>query len=152
MQHPQNGFNGGMNTPTPYPMNQDSMYAQQQYNMQQQSMHMMNQPQKRDRLIQGQKLDTNEQLVSGNGVFNAIMQKDGNLVVYHRGSKAIWASNTYGPNGQWHVTLQTDGNLVVYNPINPGVNENPKWASNSMGTNCVLTMQDDGNLVLYDGF
>lgn len=108
---------------------------------------------KRDRLFQGSKLDIGDQLVSRNGVFNAVMQGDGNFVVYHNASKPIWASNTHGLHGNLHVIMQTDGNLVVYNPSNPGENEHPKWASNTCGmdSNCVLIIQDDGNLVLYGG-
>lgn len=60
---------------------------------------------KRDRLFEGSRLDIGEQLISRNGVFNAIMQGDGNFVVYHNGNKPIWASNTHGLHGNLHVIM-----------------------------------------------
>lgn len=54
----------------------------------------------------------------------AVMQTDGNFVVYHEGEQAAWDSKTHGNPGSWLV-LQDDGNLVVYKP-------QPVWAS---GTN-----------------
>lgn len=44
----------------------------------------------------------------------AVMQGDGNLVVYGSG-RALWASGTWGHPGAY-TSLQTDGNLVVYGP------------------------------------
>ncbi|BBY82168.1 peptidoglycan DD-metalloendopeptidase family protein [Mycolicibacterium pulveris] len=43
---------------------------------------------------------------------HAVMQSDGNLVVY-RGSKALWSSHTNGQKGAVLV-VQNDGNLVIY--------------------------------------
>jgi hypothetical protein len=42
----------------------------------------------------------------------AIMQNDGNFVVYSKSGAPLWATAT-GPNGSF-VKLQNDGNLVVY--------------------------------------
>ena len=60
-------------------------------------------------------------------------------------------NNKVGANNQLmskdltrRLVLQTDGNLVLYN------NNNPVWASNTVGTrNPQLVLQSDGNLVLY---
>jgi len=86
---------------------------------------------------------SNAKIVSPDGRFQAIMQNDGNFVIYFNGS-AIWATGTYG-SGATRASFQTDGNLVLYNAANA-----PLWASNSWGrggTN--LKMQNDGNLVIY---
>ena len=86
-------------------------------------------------------------------MYHAIVQGDGNFVVYAPGDRPIWASNTHGPSENFpyvHLTVQGDGNLVLYNPYNPGQNERPIWASNTCGrdSNPRLVLEDDGNLVL----
>jgi hypothetical protein len=48
---------------------------------------------------------------------DAVMQADGNLVVY-RGSSAAWNSQTEGNAGAY-LTLQNDANLVVYQGATP---------------------------------
>ena len=104
----------------------------------------------------------------------AIMQGDGNFVVYGSHSDPLWASNTGGHPGS-SLAVQDDGNVVVYEP-----GGHPGWTS---GTNLPaapaaptacgvfqagqglvagqshascdgrfeLAMQTDGNLVLYEG-
>jgi hypothetical protein len=48
----------------------------------------------------------------------AIMQPDGNFVLYDQNVNPIWASNTSGrPNS--YLIVQNDGNLVVYNSTTP---------------------------------
>ena len=54
--------------------------------------------------------------VDGAGAdLRAVMQGDGNFVLYHRGWTALWSSGTYGHPGSY-VVLQDDGNLVIYSP------------------------------------
>ena len=60
---------------------------------------------KRDSLYQGQILHAGKKIVSKNKQFRAIMQKDGNFVVYHNKTKPIWASNTHGLNGNLHLIV-----------------------------------------------
>ncbi len=43
----------------------------------------------------------------------AVMQEDGNFVVYNPARKAVWSSNTYKYRGAFLV-LQNDGNMVIY--------------------------------------
>lgn len=92
-------------------------------------------------------------LESGNHEYYAIMQGDGNFVVYKSiefwPSNAYFASNTNGRSaGPYFFACQGDGNLVVYDR-----NSQPLWSSktNLKGRGPYrLIMQDDANLVLYD--
>ncbi|HEV2060317.1 MAG TPA: hypothetical protein VGR11_13255 [Solirubrobacteraceae bacterium] len=45
----------------------------------------------------------------------AVMQGDGNFVLYHQGWTPLWSSGTYGNPGSY-IVMQNDGNLVIYNP------------------------------------
>ncbi|MCC6862739.1 MAG: hypothetical protein IT158_29460 [Bryobacterales bacterium] len=117
-----------------------------------------------------------EKLVSNSGRFQAIMQVDGNFVIYDFG-RPIWATHTNGRGlPPWRLAVQPDGNIVVYGGPDKDValsgygvcracssiqcNEHTVWE-----TSCIalwasglrggtapfrLEMQDDGNLVLYD--
>ncbi|MEU8975946.1 hypothetical protein AB0D11_43355 [Streptomyces monashensis] len=105
---------------------------------------------------------------SGNPGAYAVMQTDGNLVVYKSGGGpgkggALWASGTYGNPGAY-ATVQDDGNVVVY----AKASHSPLWAGGTyarhqttyggtalkpgwwtQGTYTRLVMQMDGNLVMY---
>lgn len=66
-----------------------------------------------------------ESNTDGSGADRAVMQQDGNLVLY-RGGTAIWQSNTDGfPGGT--LVVQNDGNVVIYEG---GV---ARWASGTAG-------------------
>ena len=69
---------------------------------------------------------------------------DGNLVLYNKNGKALWASGTDKNVGD-RLEVQKDGNLVVYQ------GKRVKWASNTHSNpkGCELVVQDDCNLVLY---
>jgi hypothetical protein len=54
----------------------------------------------------------------------AVMQGDGNFVVYDAAGQAAWASATAGHDGAL-LTVQDDGNCVVYH------NGRPLWATNT---------------------
>jgi hypothetical protein len=109
-------------------------------------------------LAQGQEID------SPNGRFRALMQTDGNFVIYDQGS-AIWATGTQGTGlAPYRLAVQPDGNLVIYgssaNDVSlPGFGVCKAnsaciatWATGTGGGSApyTLKMQDDGNLVLYD--
>jgi hypothetical protein len=98
-----------------------------------------------DQLIWEGYLFPGQQLVANGCYQRAVMQTDGNFVVYG-GNRARWASNTVNKGG--YAVMQTDGNFVIYNWADRAV-----WAtrtiSHSPGASW-LTMQDDGNLVLYE--
>jgi hypothetical protein len=57
--------------------------------------------------------------------YAALMQSDGNFVIYNPDRNPVWASGTAGYPGA-HLVLQGDGNLVIYD--SSGV---PRWASNT---------------------
>ncbi len=64
---------------------------------------------------------------AGNPGDRAVMQGDGNFVVYSTANKALWNSKTEGNPGAWLI-MQTDGNLVIYSPASVAL-----WSS---GTCC----------------
>ena len=107
----------------------------------------------RDTITFDQSLNENEYLRSQNKAYYAVMQADGNFVVYVSrvliGKNALWSTNTAGKgaSGTRKMTLQNRGNLVLSHSSNPS-----EWCSSSAGgvTPHRLVMQNDGNLVLYD--
>jgi len=107
-------------------------------------------------LLPGKYLTSGKYLVSENKEYFAIMQSDGNFVVY-KGSGptdnkgATWNSDTEG-NNESFVIMQDDGNLVVYKGSGPTDNKGVTWNSDTEGNNeSFVIMQDDGNLVVYKG-
>ena len=96
-----------------------------------------------DSLNAVQSLSAGQAIWSADSAYAAIMQTDGNLVVYGPNG-AAWDSRTsFGGGGV--LVLQSDGNLVVYKPAS-----SPAWSTTtSFGNGGVLVMQTDGNLVLY---
>jgi hypothetical protein len=50
---------------------------------------------------------------SGKGATQALMQADGNFVLYNASNKAVWSTGTKG-SGAVRVTVQDDGNVVLY--------------------------------------
>lgn len=98
-----------------------------------------------------QTITINQGLRSHNGLYNLIMQKDGNLCVYKNGNLSVWCSMT---NNQQKNTLimQNDGNLVIYNQFN-----RPIWSTNTYNggiqkTGKMLVLQNDGNLMLFNQY
>lgn len=107
-------------------------------------------------LKSGSVLKEGEYLVSENKAYYAIIQADGNFVLYVSNhfcpENALWhlkISNKPPFVGPYRLTMQSDGNLVVYDVHNRAV-----WNTATTGTGKEphrLIMQNDGNLVLYDG-
>jgi len=105
-------------------------------------------------LTAGQALSGGDYLVSPNGQYCAVMQADGNFVLYwgylpDRLIGAMWASDTQDHPGNLSLVMQGDHNLVLYQ------GSTPLWASNTDTTqdpgHVFAKMQDDGNFVLYHG-
>lgn len=85
-------------------------------------------------LVQGQYLR------SADGRYTAVMQFDGNFVVYAPGYRVIWNSGTPNNAGS-HLVVQHDGNVVIYRP-----DDTHTWSTGKIGISS-LTLQSDGNLV-----
>lgn len=93
----------------------------------------------------GQSLPAGGWITSSDGRDKAVMQTDGNLVVYGP-TGPLWASGTFTGNGSVLV-VQTDGNAVVYAP-----GRGPVWATGTVpSTGSRLVLQTDGSLVVLDG-
>jgi hypothetical protein len=96
-------------------------------------------------------LEENKKLISKNGKYTAVMQTDGNFVIYSEingTGNPIWASNTGGlGKGPYRLIMQEDGNLCVYDSA-----KTPIWTTNTQGIKkgpYKLIMHDDGNLIVY---
>ena len=63
---------------------------------------------------------------NGKPVDRAVMQGDGNFVLYAPDGTPHWATGTWGHPGA-RIVLQDDGNLVVYSSSNQ-----PLWASHTV--------------------
>ncbi|CAF0833320.1 unnamed protein product [Adineta steineri] len=62
----------------------------------------------------------------GTSPYHAIIQTDGNFVVYDGSHSAIWATNTQEKTLYTYLVIQDDGNLVLYKgPTSP----EPIWAT-----------------------
>ncbi|RKO92217.1 hypothetical protein BDK51DRAFT_44514 [Blyttiomyces helicus] len=101
-------------------------------------------------------LSQGQSLISRNGLFWAIMQGDGNFVIYTK-SGSIWSTRTNGKGvSPYSMNLAYDGTLNVLSG-----NGVKLWTSNvslsplgCTASGCSygisnLVMQDDGNLVIY---
>jgi hypothetical protein len=108
-----------------------------------------------DTLLGNGTLETENTLVSTSRNYFAVVQQDGNFVLYKSNSlkreNPLWASNTHGSRNARPYTLKllNNGNLVLFDANNGEV-----WSTNSAGKgqpgSYKLVMQNDGNLVLYD--
>jgi hypothetical protein len=96
------------------------------------------------RLSPGQGLTAGQQVSSCDGVHTLAMQTDGNLVLYHNGRGALWATGTNGKGG-YNAIMQGDGNFVLYD-----LHGHALWSSQTEGHGgAFLAVQEDGNLVVY---
>ena len=92
----------------------------------------------------GAAMFTGNELRSANGRYTAVLQRDGNMVVYAAGNRPLWHSHTWS-NVETMLEFQDDGNLVLSDALGW-----VRWHSATWGNpGARLVMQDDGNLVLY---
>lgn len=94
-------------------------------------------------IVANTKLTGGQFLHDSTGLIQAIMQTDGNFVVYI-GGKAKFNTKTNGYKGA-SISLQTDGNLVLRDKTGK-----VRWLTHTSiaGGGAYLTLQADGNLVL----
>ncbi|MBS2531647.1 ricin-type beta-trefoil lectin domain protein [Catenulispora sp. NF23] len=87
---------------------------------------------------------------------NLVWQSDGNLVLYSKAGKPLWASNTAGNPGAVLVP-QNDGNLVIYASqpsisVTGHVSGSVLWATNTNNSGAWhLVVRADGNMVIDSG-
>ena len=116
-------------------------------------------------LYSSQILKSGQELVSENGAYHAIMQHDGNFVIYFSGNfeseNAIWSSGTWNHHyvRPFYLRINYDGNLVIYDARNKPcwaikhIGNKDFWISNKSSEEFVfykLVLENDGNLVIYD--
>jgi len=114
-----------------------------------------------DRLRAGESLSTGQWLRSTNGLFHAVIQDDGNFVIYRGDWKEaqintwLWStmtndckhnSYTQGKIAHWCLYLQQDGNIIISEP-----GGGPVWAltthhNNVMKAGNSMVLCEDGNL------
>ena len=105
---------------------------------------------------EGMALPQNQYLQSQNGVYYALMQGDGNFVVYVSRhavpANLIWSTNTIfdEEDGPYCMILREDGRLALID-----VTCSERWSSGTVGqgdsSEHCLKLEDDGNLVIRDG-
>lgn len=95
---------------------------------------------KRAQSLRGQYED--QWLVSPNLDYKAVMQKDGNFVLYGPNG-AIWSSATSSAGDDLRVIMQSDGNLVIYT-----LGGTAACSTGTAPNGSIIKMQDDGNLVI----
>jgi len=108
-------------------------------------------PQIRSSIYPGQSLLEGEKLTSGNGLYQLVLQTDGNLVLYkvYQGYDPIvlWASGTVNKGtAPRRLVYQGNNNLVLYDARDKVV-FTPNSCCSMPG---VFILQDDGNAVVYN--
>jgi surface antigen len=87
---------------------------------------------------------SDQYLMSADGQYRAVMQSDGNFVVYAPGNRPTWYTGTNGGSDR-RLDMQSDGNLVVHNAAGQAL-----WNAGTWGNpGAHLVLQTDGNLVIY---
>jgi len=93
-------------------------------------------------LLAGVQLATGQAIYSPSRRYRAVMQADGNFVVYAPGARPLWSAGSWGPDR--YLVMQPDGNLVEYD-----LHGHPWWNARVRSPGARAVLQDDGNLVLY---
>lgn len=96
-----------------------------------------------DVLPSGATLKSGQALISSDGRYTAIMQADGNFVVYGPGNTVLYVTGTSGALGAYLV-MRTNGMASLYNKQGSILGT---LGGNIPGS--YMVMQSDGNLVIY---
>lgn len=105
----------------------------------------------KDRLISGSYLQTLisdkdfNQLTSKNGMYNLIMQSDGNLVLYQNKTKPLWASNTQRGKGVYKVQIALNGQLFIIDENNMVIWSTPVYTPSTQDMKVMQAAQPDKN-------
>ena len=92
----------------------------------------------------GQVLNPDQSIRSADGRYRFVYQEDGNLVLYRKDGRPLWASTTHGrPAGV--CIMRHDGNLVLYTPSGEPIWASPTWQYRDSR----LVVEDDGDVVIY---
>ncbi|MEU7550930.1 FG-GAP-like repeat-containing protein [Streptomyces sp. NPDC044571] len=91
----------------------------------------------------GTTLASGEEFASGNS--KLVMQTDGNLVLYTKDNKPVWATNTNGHKGAL-ARMQNDGNLVVYEANGTTA----LWSTKTSTPYSYAVLHSRGVLVVYN--
>lgn len=95
----------------------------------------------------GQALYADQAISSCNGLYNLVMQSDGNAVLYDTTGKALWNSQTAGKPGQ-ALVMQDDGNFVLYDGAG-----NALWHAGTHGhPGAAMRVEEDGNVIVWEGW
>jgi hypothetical protein len=96
-------------------------------------------------LAPNQQLNPGQSLWSGPNGYWAVMQGDGNFVIYNSANgQALWDTGTFDAGS--YIVMQGDGNLVIYPPGGGSA----VWSSGTAGNwGVYASMQGDSNFVLY---
>jgi len=97
-------------------------------------------------------------IVSGNGLFFAILRDDGNFCVY-RGIDAahdhalLWGIRKSAGGGEFFAVVHDDGNFCIYRGTDPMHNHGWHWGTQvtAGGEAFYAAMQDDGNFCIRKG-
>jgi len=102
-------------------------------------------PNTSDTLGAGADLQPSQEIISNNGEYKVVMQRDGNLVEYViAGNRALWSSGTFNHSGAY-LAMQTNGDLVVY------LGSKALWSTHTTGKGLSrAVIQDDANFVVYN--
>ncbi|WP_326588058.1 FG-GAP-like repeat-containing protein [Streptomyces sp. NBC_01294] len=96
------------------------------------------------KIAAGTTLASGQELTSGSS--KLVMQADGNLVLYTKDGKPLWATGT-GNNPGARARMQSDGNLVVY----AANGTTALWSSKTTVPHSYAVLHPRGVLVLYNG-
>lgn len=105
------------------------------------------------KLSAGQIMATNSYLISSNNMYLAIMQMDGNFVIYSSNGKVEFSTRTNGPTDV-NLSFQLDGHICLGSKANDSV----LWCSHGYFSEnmcqrcpCTLLLENDGSLSAYKG-
>jgi hypothetical protein len=102
-------------------------------------------------------LNVGDRIVSGNGMFFALLEADGQVQVYrgcgpeHQG--VLWSSGRRADGARFFALLQSDGNFCVYRGDGLASNQGWHWGSQitAEGGQFHAVLNDDGSFCVCEG-